>query len=408
MKKNVSIEEARQLLTDAAVAVEEKEIVALEAALGRTVFARVNAPNQLPLFHKSPLDGYAVRAEDTQSASEAQPAELEVIEEYHAGHVPRRTVGKGQASKLMTGAPMPEGADAVIKYEDVQRVGSWVQLFYPLKKNSNVIFAGEDIRKGDCMVEPGEIVTPASIGALAAVGVAQVPVRRKIRAAFLSTGDELIEPSQTLTAGKIFNSNLHSLNAASRALGVEVILSGTVADDKEQINAALETALARADIVITTGGVSVGEYDFIPVCLEAVGAKVLFQGVRLKPGSPALAARRGSKILLGLSGNAAAASITFQLLAVPLLKKMMGRKEWIFPETQAVLMDDFLKGSPQRRLLRGHFVIKPEKNEIHLTGSQTNGAVKSFIGCNALVDIPAESGPLCKGQTVKVILTGEF
>lgn len=408
MNLKVTIEEAQQILLEAAAVPSDEEIVSLDDSLGRVVYKNINAPYQLPLFNKSPLDGYAMRSEDIQTATAENPVILEVQEEYHAGYMPDKPVVKGKASKLMTGAPMPEGADIVIKYEDIERIDNKIKVFYPLKKNSNVIFAGEDVKRGECIVKAGAVINPAMIGALAAVGVSKVSVQRKIKVALISTGDELIDPAEPLVEGKIFNSNLHGLKASVTASGAEAIVIGTVIDDKDKIKAALMTALDQADIVITTGGVSVGDYDFIPDCIKEVGAQILFKGVKIKPGSPAIAAKFHNKIILGLSGNAAAASITFQLLAVPLIKKIQGRKETFFPNVKARLMNDFSKTSPQRRILRGRFTIESHEKEIYLTGSQTNGSVQSMIDCNALIDVPSGSDKLYRNQEVSVILIGGF
>lgn len=405
---SVSVEEAQRLLMAAAGGPLETERIAAASTLGRAAAEDVAAPYQLPLFDRSPLDGYAMRAEDIRQAAADAPVYLKVIEEYRAGCVPHKPVTRGTASKLMTGAPMPQGADVVIKYEDVERRGDEIKVTCALKPNANVIFAGEDVRRGERIVRRGDRINAARIGALAAVGAAEVLVGRRVGVALLTTGDELHPAGSAPAAGKIFNSNLPFLCAACEAAGARVVSAGSAADRREKLTETLKELLGKADLVITTGGVSAGDYDFIPACFQDVGAEILFRGVALKPGSPALAAKYGDKILLGLSGNAAAAAVTFQLLAIPLLKKMMGLRDCQFARTNAILMDGFPKKSPQRRFLRARFLIEEGGNKVFLTDGQGNGAVQSLMECNALVDVAAGSGGLCAGMEVSVVLTGEL
>jgi molybdopterin molybdotransferase len=408
MQTNISLEEAQETLLSLAKPTESEESVRLEEALGRVLSKSIKAPYQLPPFSKSPLDGYALRAEDIEQATPAEPVIIKVIEEIHAGYVAKSEVVAGTTIKLMTGSPMPKGADIVIKYEDIERTADAIRVFQPLKKDSNVIFAGEDVAAGEVIANSGDVVTPALVGALAAVGIAMVPVYKKVDIAILSTGDELVEPSEALPAGKIYNSNLHGLRAACSNLATNPIMMGTVDDDKEKIVNKLLAALEISDIVITTGGVSVGDYDLVPDAILEINAGIIFKGVKLKPGSPIIVAKKQNKFIIALSGNSAAATVTFQLIAIPLIKKIMGLKEYFVPTTKAVLMSDFNKKSQQRRFLRGVFQIDYAGNSVILADSQSNGALKSMIGCNALIDIPAGTQPLVKGQVVSVILTGEL
>lgn len=403
----VSVEEAQQRLLACAARPLANERVPAALSLGRVAGEDVTAAIQLPLFDRSPLDGYAMRSEDIRLASADKPVILDVIEEYRAGCVPLKEISRGTASKLMTGAPLPRGADVVIKYEDIVRIGDKIKVFYALKPDTNVIFAGEDVRQGECVVRQGERMDAARIGALAAVDVGDLFVRRRVKIALLATGDELLSAGEPIVPGKIFNSNLPYLSAACKSLGAEVVKSGCAADRKEEIIEQLRLMLSEADLVITTGGVSAGDYDFVPDCFREIGAEVLFQGVSVKPGSPVIGARFKDKVLLGLSGNAAAAAVTFQLLAAPLLKKMAGLTAIHFPRVKAVLMDDFPKNSPQRRFLRGKFVTGDRRNEVYLTGGQGNGAIRSLLDCNALVDVKAGSGALSAGTEVTAVLTGE-
>lgn len=382
----------------------ETSVVNLLQSNGWVVSREIISAEKLPPFDRSPLDGYALKAVDTQGATPEHPVKLNVIEEIRAGFVAEKKVTSGTAIKLMTGAPMPAGTDVVIRYEAVKRAEN--DLFVPeqLQAGSNVVLAGEDVVNGEVIAEPGELITPPLVGLLAAIGAEQIHVYNKVKIAIFSTGDELVNPGEILSPGKIYNSNLHSLRARCFELGAEPIYGGIVGDHLESTATKLRKALTEADIVITTGGVSVGDFDLVPKALQHIGADMIFRGVKMKPGSPMVAAKKDHKLLIGLSGNPAAAFITFELLVVPVIKKMMGLRQ-IMPLTlEAVLDDSFEKSSPQRRFLRGKLKREYSGSKIQLTGNQTNGALKSMIGCDVLVDVPVGSGPLICGQKVSALL----
>ena len=403
VKTSVSLEEAQTLLLDLVHPVKECQVSLWEAA-GRIVCQDIQSSINLPPFDKSPLDGYALQAEDTKQASPSRPAILEVVEEVRAGYVPQNKVTPGTAIKVMTGAPIPEGADVVIKYEDVRREKNALKLFYPLAAGSNLIQAGEDVVQGETIAGKGALLTPPLVGLLAAVGVASVPVFEKVKIAIVSTGDELLDPSEALRPGKIYNSNLHGLSAACLQLGTEPVAMGVVADEKEAVASRIGQALAAADLVITTGGVSVGDFDVVPETLQRMGAHCLFWKIDMKPGSPLIAAIHNHKLIIGLSGNPAAAFITFDLIVVPLIRKMMGYNKYLAPKISALLADNFTKASDQRRFLRAKIKKNNGVPYAKLTGQQSNGVLKSMVGCNALIDVPAGSGPLKAGQEVSAVM----
>lgn len=405
MKKNAALEEARQLLLAQAAPAGERQVFLAEAA-GSVLSRDVVAPLNLPPFDRSPLDGYALRAADVRQASAAQPVALRVVEEVRAGFVASQAVGAGCAVKIMTGAPLPDRADVVVPFEDVACRGDLVCITEPLASGSNIIYAGEDVAAGDLAAEAGTLVTPPLVGLLAALGMETVPVYGKCRVALFSTGDELLEPPQALQPGKIYNSNLHSLRAYCRMVGAETVTLGTAVDEETVIAARLEEALLQADLVMTTGGVSVGDYDLLPAALRKVGAKILFHGLDMKPGSPAMGAVCRGKPILALSGNPAAALIAFELLGAPLLKKMLGWKNVLPQRVGAILDDDFAKTSRQRRFVRVRLEAQGMQLHAKLAGSQSNGALQSMAVSNALLDVPAGSGPLKAGQSVEAVLTG--
>lgn len=405
MKTNIELEAAQQLALDSITSVKTCYVL-LQEATGRVLSADICAANDLPPFNKSPLDGYALRAQDTIAASGSNPVTFDVIEEVPAGYIPTKKVVPGTAIKVMTGAPIPEGADIVIKYEDVKRDGNIITLSYSLKAGANIILAGDDVMKGDVIARQGTVITPPLAGLFAGVGVWEVPVYDRVKVALLSTGDELLDPSQELEPGKIYNSNLHCLVGLCSELRVIPIPVGIVPDRKDVTAERIRESLERADLVITTGGVSVGDYDMVLGALQDINADIVFWKIDMKPGSPVVVAQKDGKLIIGLSGNPAAALITFELIAVPLIKKMSGQKTHLPKKISAILQNDFDKPSPQRRFLRAH-CFSDGVNRVELTGEQGNGILTSMIHCNALIDIPAGSGPLCKGQTVTALLLGK-
>lgn len=406
MRKNIALEEAQDLLLAGVYPVQECSIPLFDA-VGRVLSREIRAPFPLPPFNRSPLDGYAVRARDTEKASVSSPAVLEVIEEVGAGHAAQKKVMSGTTIKVMTGAPIPEGADAVIKYEDILRTGKVCKIFTPLQPDSNIILAGEDVRKGEVIAREGSMISPALIGLIAALGYAETTVYDKVKIAVISTGDELLDCSQKLQPGKIYNSNLPSLVAACLKMGTQITALGNVPDELDAIADIISLGLADADIVITTGGVSVGDYDVVPDALLRLGVNIIYRGVDMKPGSPVVAAEKDNKFIICLSGNPAAALITFELIAVPLIKKKMGLTNCLPVRTGAILTDEFKKASPQRRFLRGRLYYEAGKSYVMLTGGQSNGVLKSLLNCNAYIDIPAGSGKIDDGQEVSVLVVDE-
>lgn len=403
MLKNILLEEAQKLLLDKVQPTQE-EVVDLKMCLGRILAQDIHAQDPVPAFDRSPLDGYAVRAEDIAGASKEKPITLKVIGEVPAGHVAPISLEPMTAMKIMTGAPIPPGADAVIRKEDTDEGTKEVRIFVSLTAKSNIAHAGEDVKAGEKVLSQGMLLHSGAVGILAALGVKQVPVFRKPKVALLCTGEELVDVGSPLAPGKIYNSNLYGLAAAIQEAGGEPYILGTVSDDVEAIKEKLQQGVEKADLVVSTGGASVGDYDLISAAYEELKAEVLFQRVAMKPGTPALAAQKEGKLLLGLSGNPAAALISFELLARPVILMMGGRTCWQRPRVKGIMMEDFLKRGGPRRFLRSQVHWEDGAYRVYLTGRQSPGVLKSILHCNALVDVPAGSPPLKVGQEVEVIL----
>jgi len=348
MLEHVALEEAWDIILKNCTAPETEKIDLLNS-VNRVLAEDIYAAIDLPPFDRSPLDGYALRSIDTNDAQTTTPARLKIIAEVAAGYMAAEKVTPGTAIKIMTGAPIPDGADAVIRFEDTVEDNGSVMIFAPLKENSNIVRAGEDVKQGEKLIERGTILSYGEIGIMAAQGKDKVTVYRKPKVAVISTGDELKDLGETLGHGKIYNSNLYTVGAAVLESGGIPVLMGAVPDTIDGSMDRIKDALAQADIVLTTGGVSVGDYDVVKEVFKGIGAELLFWRIAMKPGTPAVCARKGEKLLIGLSGNPAAALVTYELIVRPLIYKLSGRKNYMLQKMTAVMEDDFTKKSCQRR-----------------------------------------------------------
>lgn len=403
MKKNISLEEAQFSLLEKCPQMGE-EYVNLTDALGRILSMDVKAQESIPPFDRSPYDGYAFRAEDTEKATGENPVIFEVIEEVPAGYAPKYKVSQGQAVKILTGAPIPEGANAVIKYEATESKGNLVSIFHSIKTGENVIYAGEDVKSGETIAYKGTVITPPIMGLLAAIGINNIPVYQRPKIAIVSTGDELLDAIEPLTPGKIRNSNSYTLHGYIESIGAKPLIIGIAKDKAEEVASFIKEGLEKADMVITTGGVSVGDYDVVGRSVDLIGAETLYWKIDIKPGSPTLVAVKDGKLILGLSGNPAAAMIVFQLLCFPYIKKMAGWVDYQSPKLEVVLKKDFRKSSPTRRYLRGKLIYEEGIPVLDNTGEQANGILSSLIGSNLLAEVPAGSGPLKSGTKLTAFI----
>ena len=348
MNFNIALEEAQSLILERCQPV-GTEYVHLNHALSRILARDIKAQENIPPFARSPYDGYAFRAEDTVGVSKANPVTLEVIEEVPAGYTPQKKVTVGKAVKILTGAPIPEGADAVTKYEETGINDEFVEIYSSFKPGENIVPAGEDVAEEEIIANQGTLVSPPIIGLMSALGITEVEVYKRPRIAIISTGDELIDISEPLSPGKIRNSNAYTLAAYCRGLGADPVILGIVSDRAAEIAQLIEQGLKEADLVITTGGVSVGDYDVVGDSVEAVGAQILFWKIEIKPGSPCLAAVKNGKLILGLSGSPAAAMVIYQLVGILIIKKLAGWSQICHKRTEVILRKDYRKASPRDR-----------------------------------------------------------
>lgn len=376
------------------------EIVALEEALGRTVAADIPAATHHPPFDRSPLDGYALRHTDIEAASREAPVVLRVVGRVYAGDPPlNRILAPGEAVRIMTGAAIPAGADCVLRQEDTDEGDERVAVYRALRHHENYCFQGEDVRRGDILIRKGETLDFPQLGVLAGQGYARVAVRKKPLVGILSTGNELVSVGTPLPLGKIYNSNGAMLSVRTRMLGGVPVQPGQVEDDPARLAGEVGALLERCPLVITTGGVSVGERDYLPAVARQMGGTLLFHGVAVKPGAPAMAFQAGGGLALCLSGNPYAAAATFELLARPVIRKLSGAVDPYPAYQQGALVDPFPKPSPARRFVRA----RAESGKVYLPREHESGKLASLMRCNCLIDVPAGSPALQAGVTVRFI-----
>ena len=402
MKQAVRVAEAQEIVLGCVQPVGVEKVALLEA-LQRVTAEEVTAQRHIPLDDNSAMDGYAVRHTDVASATRDQPAVLEVLEILPAGKSPRHCLAPGTAVKIMTGAPLPEGADTVVQIEHTDGSDTRVQIYRAPCRGSNLRRRGEDIRQGECVLASQTFLRPPELGVLASVGKAQVLVYQRPRVAILATGDEIIDPGEPDTQGKIINSNSYTLAGQVAEAGGSPLFLGVAPDNREVISQRIASGL-RADVLITSGGVSVGTFDYVRECLAAVGFQACFWTVAVRPGSPTTFGMVGPVPVFSLPGNPVASMVTFELFVRPALRKITGRRDLFRPRLEAVLQDAVEKRRGVRTLLRG--VLRQEEGQttVSTTGPQGSGILRSMSLANCLIDLPEDTERLQPGARVQVML----
>lgn len=342
----LEIEEAVALLNRCSQCIEETEQIPLLDGVGRKSAEDVIAPMNQPPFSRSPLDGYAIKAEDSEGASAASPVVLEVIGEICAGQVFEGVVMRGQAVRIMTGAPMPDGTDTVIRQELTDYGEQQVKIYEVQKSYGNYCVLGEDYHKGDVLIKKGSILDSASIGVMAGAGLSEAKVFRTVRIGLISTGDEVLLPGTPLYPGKIYDSNLYQLGARLREMGLNPVWTLHCSDEPEKMAELIQERMQEIDLLVTTGGVSVGKKDIMHEVIRLLPAQQLFWKVAVKPGAPVLAAVYQGKPLICLSGNPFGAAVNFELLVRPVIANITGNEGYIGRKLTAVVKGEFLKKVP--------------------------------------------------------------
>jgi molybdopterin molybdotransferase len=350
------------------------------------------------------MDGYAVLAADTEGASTESPKSLQVIGDLAAGYVTETRVMAGTAIRIMTGAPMPPGADAVVPFEDTKQEKGQVHIFQGVRVRANVRSAGEDVHKGELVLRQGARIRPQEVGMLATLGRKDVWVSRRPRVAILATGDEVVDIDAPLAPGKIRNSNTYSNAAQVIACGATPVLLGIARDDVEDLTTKIRAGLAqKVDLFLTSGGVSVGDFDVVKEVLAAEG-DMTFWRVRMKPGKPFAFGQIGSVPLLGLPGNPVSAMISFELFARAAILKMQGRKDCSRPVVHAVLTDEVKRKDDRRHYLRVRVQQAEDGYRAFLTGEQGSGILSSMVLANGVAIIPEDWKSAPAGSRVQVMM----
>ncbi|EPB9411918.1 gephyrin-like molybdotransferase Glp [Clostridium perfringens] len=404
MKKFIALEEALEILNKNTKAL-KSEVVSIKDSLKRVLYGDVKSKINNPPFNKSVFDGYAFKSEDSKGTSKENPIELKIVDEIFAGDFSEIEIKSGEAIRIMTGAPIPVGADCVLKQEETERHGDLVKIFKEMKANENISFMGEDIKIGETLIKKGKRLDYADLGIMASSGISEVTVYKKPRVSIISTGDEVCDINSTLKPGKIYDSNLYSLSARIEELGYNILSMEHVGDNIIKIGEAIEKAFEKSDIVFTTGGASVGEKDLMQKVSESIGFEKLFWKIKIKPGSAVVCSKREEKILISLSGNPNAALTTFELLGKSVLKKLEGEEENInIKREKGVLMDSFNKKSPQRRFLRGNIIYDEKGAKVYITQIKSgNGILSSLLNANCLIEIEKGNEGLNRGEVVNII-----
>ncbi|WJE55217.1 molybdopterin molybdotransferase MoeA [Bacillus cereus] len=385
-----------------------KELVPLELAYGRTLADDLIADHDVPSFDRSPYDGFAIRADDTTWVSQENSILFEVIGEIGAGSVFPQEVGAFQAVRIMTGAQIPKGCNAVVmleltrQYEDVGK--NYMEVKRSFKKGDNISFQGEDARKGTILAKRGSYINPGISALLATFGYSEVPVAKKPVIGLLATGSELLDVDEPLQPGKIRNSNTYMILSQIRRAGGRVKYFGKFSDDFDTCHAAVKEALSQVDMLITTGGVSVGDYDYLPAIYEKLGVSVLFNKVAMRPGSVTTVAQLNGKLLFGLSGNPSACYVGFELFVRPSIRTYMFSEKPHLKREKALLGEDFLKPNPFTRFVRAKLQYNEGQLVAYPSGFDKSSSVSSLAESNAFIILPGGTRGYKKGMFVDVLL----
>ena len=403
----ISIEEAvKQIMKHQISGV--TEYVSISESYGRYLSEDIIATSNVPHFDRAPYDGFAVRSIDTFDASQSNPVEFEVIDHIGAGMVSAKLVGENQAVRIMTGAMMPNGTDAVVMFEvakDYEKNGiPYMSIKRQINKGTNVSFIGEDAKQGEVLVEKGTLINPGIQAILATFGYKEVPVAKKPLIGLFATGTELLEVDEELVPGKIRNSNSYMIAAQIERAGGTVHYYGKLPDEFDTCFKAVKDALSEVDILITTGGVSVGDFDYLPGIYEKLGAEVLFNKVAMRPGSVTTVAIYNGKILFGLSGNPSACYVGFELFTRPIIRTQLFSNKPHLRKEKALLEVDFPKANPFTRFVRSATFIDEGRLKSTPSGLDKSNIIMSLAGANSLMILPGGTRGFMAGNEVEVLL----
>jgi molybdopterin molybdotransferase len=380
--------------------------VPLDDALDGVLAEDIISPINLPAWDNSAMDGYAVRSLDTRDATTDAPARLRVVEQIPAGHFPTTSIESGTSARIFTGAPVPRGADAVVRQEDTDQGSDSVAIGKPAEPGQNVRRAGEDIARGSTVLLAGTEIGPAHLGVLASLAVSNPMIYRRPRVAILSGGDEIADidqPDEILSGRKIASSNSHTLAALVRRAGGEPVSLGIARDTPESLREHLIRGL-DCDLIITTGGISVGEHDFIRPVLAELGGELRFWRLRMRPGAPVGFGMIGDVPWLGLPGNPVSTMVTFELFARPAIRKLCGRSKAFRASTKVTVAEPITLTARLQHFLRVALTNGKDGFEARLTGPQGSGILTSMMRADALLIVPEGQFETPSGATAQALV----
>jgi len=398
----ISVEDALNQILEVIVPLGREKVSILDS-IGRVIGEDVYASRNIPPKDNSAMDGYAVRWEDTCNATVSKPVILGVIEDIPAGTIPRKNIGAGESSRIMTGAPIPVGADAVVRVEDTERDGQRVKVFVKVKEGQDIRPAGEDIKEGELIISHGDVIRPAEIGMLAAVGRSFISVYQRPLVAVVATGDEIVDIDGHPNPWQIISSNSYSLAAQIMDCGGIPLQIGIAKDKRDDLVAKFKEAL-RADIVVSSGGVSVGDYDLVKDVMKEVGNRMQFWQVAMRPGKPLAFGSMEGIPVFGLPGNPVSSMVAFEQFVRPSILKMMGYKNLFRRIVRATLRDNITKKKGMRHFIRARVSYENGRYSAATTGEQGSGMLMSMVMANGLIILPEYATSVKKGEEVSVQL----
>jgi molybdopterin molybdotransferase len=388
----ITVEEAKdKLLKD--IRITSKELIGINKAAGRVLYEDIYSPISLPSFNQSAMDGYALRLHNQNK--------YELIGEIKAGDSHKIRIKKGQTVRIFTGAAVPSDADCIAIQEAVKEENKCIIIGdYIPKKGNNIRLAGSDIRKGEIALKKGDVLTPAAIGFLASLGIRRVKAYKTPVVSIVTTGNELRQAGMPLNTGKIYESNSFALSAALQEIGIHPKFISQLRDDRKTLHLAIQKLLSASDVLILSGGISVGKYDLVKDTLHKIGVKELFYKVAQKPGKPLFVGKKGSKLVFALPGNPAATLICYYEYVYPTIRKMQGFSEYLLPKKYVKAAEAIRKKNDRACFLKGKVTYS---GVLPLEG-QESYIMKSFAEANALIYLPLEKGDVKKGEEVEVHL----
>lgn len=378
-------------------------------SLGFVLAEDIVSRDNIPIYDNSAMDGFAVRVQDVKGAENNYPVKLALTQEdIPAGKLPKEKINPGYCTPIMTGAPIPKGSDAVIMKEDTQREEKSVLVFKECRVGENIRLEGEDIRKDDLVLNKGRIIYPADIGVMASLGFDEILVNSAPSVGIIATGDELLEVPEDLKMGMVRDSNSYSLSAQVKEMGIGYIRYGIIQDDLKSLEKNIKSALAENDILLLSGGVSEGDYDFVKDSLKNIGAKQIFWKVNQKPGKPIAFYGYKDKFIFGLPGNPVSVMVCFEIYVRPLIRKIMGYKNLFRPVIHAKASHDFKNKNGRTNFVRVVLEKKDGQYFFNSTGLQGSGILTSMIKADGIAVFPEDTGDIKKDSIIEIFLLKEY